>query len=90
MTPEPVTCVGHQELRDMVIELKADVKHINAKLTELVEVAKTNHGRIVALETYNNQEIGRAEGVKAAATATSFVVSMVVSIVAVIISVVIR
>jgi len=77
------TCGSHQELRDMVIELRSDVKHIDQKISELVEVAKTNNTRIVTLETYNNQEIGRVKGVASIATNTSIVVSMVVSVLAI-------
>lgn len=84
-----VACIGHQELRDMVIELRTDVKHIDERISELVEVAKNNNNRIVALETYQNQAIGRAKGVSASATVVSICVSAVISIIAVIVGTVI-
>jgi hypothetical protein len=70
----------------MVIELRTDVKHIDVKISELVEVAKANSVRICELETYNNQEIGRAKGVASTATVVSIVVSIVISIAAVLVS----
>jgi hypothetical protein len=70
----------------MVIELRSDVKHIDERISELVEVAKTNNNRIVALETFHNQEIGRARSVATSATIMSVVVSVVVSIVAIAVS----
>ena len=82
MTPA-VACLGHQELRDMVIELRSDVKHIDERITELVEVAKANNNRIIALETFHNQEVGRAKGVAASAAVVSICVSIMVSVVAV-------
>ena len=89
MTPA-VACLGHQELRDMVIELRSDVKHIDERISELVEVAKSNNNRIVMLETFHNQEIGKAKGVAASATVASVVVSIVVSVVAILVSMVVR
>lgn len=89
MTPA-VACMGHQELRDMVIELRSDVKHIDERISDLVEVAKTNNNRIVTLETYQHQEIGKARGVSASATTISVVISVVVSVVAVAVSWVVR
>ena len=89
MTPQ-VACYGHQELRDMVIELRSDVKHIDERISDLVEVAKTNNNRIVALEAHQNQEVGRAKGVAASATVMSIVISVVVSVVAIFISAVFR
>ena len=89
MTP-PVACLGHQELRDMVIELRSDVKHIDERISELCEVAKTNNNRIIALETYKSEEIGRAKGVAASATVMSIVISVVVSIVAIAVSWMVR
>jgi hypothetical protein len=84
MTPSATTCYGHQELRDMVIELKADVKHIDQKITTLVEIAKENSARIDSLEEYRSEEVGRAKGVASTATVVSVVVSVVISVVAVI------
>ena len=89
MTPT-VACQGHQELRDMVIELRADVKHIDEKISDLVEVAKTNNNRICSLETYNNQEIGRVKGTASISAMVSVVISVVVSIVAIVASAVFR
>ena len=86
----PVACIGHQELRDMVIELRADVKHIDQKISELADIAKTNNGRICLLEAYNNQEIGKAQGVRNSAAMVSVVVSVVISVVAIIVSAVFR
>ena len=80
------SCDSHQELRDMVIELRADVKHIDKKISELAEVAKTNHRRITNLETCNNQAIGMAQGARNSAA----IVSVVVSVVAIIASAVFR
>ena len=72
MTPSPVTtCYGHTELRDMVIELRADVKHIDQKITTLVEIAKENSARIDSLEQYRSEEVGRAKGVASTATVVS-------------------
>ena len=85
----PVACLGHQELRDMVIELRSDVKHIDERIGELVEVAKSNNNRIVALETYQNQSIGRYKGMATSATVVSVCVSAAVSIIAVIVGMVI-
>ena len=89
MTPQ-IACLGHQELRDMVIELRSDVKHIDERISDLVDVAKANNNRICALETYQNQEVGRAKGVAASATVMSIVISVVVSIVAIAVSAVFR
>ena len=85
MTPSATTCYGHQELRDMVIELKADVKHIDEKITNLVDIAKANSSRIDSLEQYRSEEVGRAKGVASTATVVSVVVSVVISVVAVIV-----
>ena len=85
-----VACLGHQELRDMVIELRADVKHIDARISDLVEVAKTNNGRICLLESYQNQEVGRSKGVASTSAVVSVVISVVVSVVAVVASAVFR
>ena len=85
-----VACVGHQELRDMVIELRADVKHIDSRISELVEVAKTNNNRIAILEAYQNENVGRSKGIASTATIVSVVISVVVSVVAVAVSAVFR
>jgi hypothetical protein len=90
MTPQPVTCYGHTELRDMVIELRADVKHIDSRISDLVEIAKANNNRIVALETYNNQAIGEAKGVRTSAAIVSSVITLIGMAVAIIVSVVYR
>ena len=89
MTP-PVACLGHQELRDMVIELRSDIKHIDERIGDLVEVAKTNNNRICSLETYQNQDIGRAKAVSSTTTAISVVISLVVSVVAIAVSWLVR
>jgi len=89
MTPT-VACIGHQELRDMVIELRTDVKHIDGKISNLVEIAKTNSNRINTLETINDQAVGEARGVRNSAAFTSVVISVVVSVVAIAVSVVFR
>ena len=89
MTPT-VASQGQQELRDMVIELRADVKHIDEKISNLVEVAKTNSNRIVLLEAYQNENVGRAKGVASTSAVVSVVISVVVSVVAIIISAVFR
>jgi len=83
MTPSPITCYGHQELRDMVIELKVDVKHIDAKISELVEVAKANSARLDSLEQYRSEEVGRAKGSASVSAAVSVVISLVISVVAI-------
>ena len=85
-----VACLGHQELRDMVIELRADVKHIDQKICDLVEIAKTNSVRIESLEQSRSEASGMAKGVASTATIVSVVVSIVVSVVAVIASAVFR
>jgi len=91
MTPSPTTtCYGHTELRDMVIELRADVKHIDRKMTELVEVAKNNSARIDSLESYRSEERGRAKGSSSVAAVVSVVISLVVSVVAIIVGAVLR
>ena len=69
----------------MVIELKADVKHIDQKITNLIEIARTNSTRIDSLEQYRSEEVGRAKGVASTATVVSVVVSVVISVVAVIV-----
>lgn len=89
MTPT-VACEGHQELRDMVIELRADVKHIDEKISDLVEVAKTNSNRINTLEQVNDQAVGEVRGVRNSAAFTSVVISVVVSVVAIAASAVFR
>lgn len=78
-------CNGHQELRDMVIELRSDVKHIDERISELIEMVKNNNERIHALETYQNQTIGKFRGVSISATVVSICVSIAVSIVAVVV-----
>ena len=85
-----IACESHQELRDMVIELRSVVKHIDVKISELVDVVHSNNNRVCALETYNNQEIGRSQGVTSTATFISVVVSVVISVVAVLVSAVFR
>ena len=87
MTPSPTTvCYGHTELRDIVIELRTDVKHIDEKITNLVEVAKNNSTRIDSLEQSRSEEVGRVKGVASTATVISVVVSVVVSVVAILAS----
>ena len=91
MTQSPNTvCYGHTELRDMVIELRADVKHIDSRITELVDIAKTNSNRICTLETFNNQSIGEAKGVRTSAAIVSGVITLLGMMVAIIVSVVYR
>jgi len=85
-----VACEGHQELRDMVIELRADVKHIDQKISELADMAKTNHSRTIKLEAYNNQAIGVTQGIRNSAATVSVVVSVVISVVAIVVSAVFR
>lgn len=89
MTPV-VACIGHQELRDMVIELRTDVKHIDERISELVEVAKNNNNRIVALETYQNQSIGQAKGVSVSSTVISGILTMIGMFLAIYISLVVK
>ena len=89
MTPT-VASQGQQELRDMVIELRADVKHIDEKISDLVEVAKTNSNRINTLEQVNDQAVGEVRGVRNSAAFTSVVISVVVSVVAIAASAVFR
>lgn len=91
MTPSPTAvCYGHVELRDIVIELRADVKHIDSRITELVDIAKTNSNRICALETYNNQSIGEAKGVRTSAAIVSGVITLIGMFLAIYISVVMK
>jgi CHASE3 domain sensor protein len=73
----------------MVIELKADVKHIDEKITNLIDIARTNSQRIDSLEQYRSEEVGRAKGVASTATVVSVVVSVVISVVAVLVGTVI-
>jgi hypothetical protein len=74
----------------MVIELRADVKHIDSKISDLVEIASRNNDRICLLEQYRSEEVGRAKGVAATATATSVVVSLVISVVAIFVGALLR
>ena len=91
MTPSATTvCGGHNDLRDMVIELRADVKHIDRKISELVEIARANSCRIDSLEQYRSEEVGRAKGVAATSTVISAVISIVVSVVAVVVGAMLR
>lgn len=85
-----VACLGHQELRDMVIELRSDVKHIDERISELVEVAKTNNERIGSLERYRSAEQGRVRGSASVSAAVSVVISLVVSVVAIIVSMAVK
>jgi diacylglycerol kinase len=68
----------------MVIELRADVKHIDQQISNLVEIARENGCRIDSLEQYRSEEVGRAKGVAATSTVISVVISVVVSVVAVV------
>jgi len=55
---ETVNCPGHQELRDIVIETRTDVKHILQEL-EKGEIRTKNHEtRINALESTKDQQTG--------------------------------
>lgn len=83
-----IVCDGHQELRDMVIGLRSDVKCVDERIGELIVMAKNNSDRICALETYQNQTIGKFRGVSISATVVSICVSITVSIVAVVVGVV--
>ena len=91
MAPAPtqVACYGHQELRDMVIELRADVKHIDERISDLVAVAQKNDTRIRDLETYRNQADGMAKGVRVSAALVSTVISVAISLVAIAVTLVV-
>lgn len=58
MMTDPVICEGHQELRDIVIETRADVKYIRESMQELASCQKDLDGRVKILESCEDQRVG--------------------------------
>jgi len=82
---ETVNCTGHQELRDIVIETRTDVKHILSEL-EKGEIRMKNHEtRINALESIKDQQTGADRQV----AKTAGIVAGVISLIGVIVSIVV-
>lgn len=83
---ETINCSGHQELRDIVIETRNDVKHILSEL-EKGEIRMKNHEtRINALESKNDQQTGADRQIAKTAGIVAGVISLVGVIVSIIVS----
>lgn len=74
-----VMCEGHQELRDIVIETRSDVKHIREALDKGTETMNDHDKRIDVLESKEDQRKGFEKSVKAIATARAALVSIAIS-----------
>ena len=85
-TESSVLCEGHQELRDIVIETRNDVKHIRGALDKGDETMKEHGKRIDALESERDQRKGFERSIKAIATTRATVVSVVISLAGLIIA----
>jgi hypothetical protein len=60
MTPDPILCQGHQELRDIVIETRSDVKHIMEMLSTTNQCIHEHEGRIRTIETVGSTKAEEA------------------------------
>ena len=84
---ETVNCSGHQELRDIVIETRTDVKHILQEL-EKGEIRMKNHEtRINTLESIKDQQTGADRQVAKTAGIVAGVISLIGVIVSIIVSI---
>jgi len=87
-TDPTVMCDGHQELRDIVIETRADVKHILESLKTGSDKMEKHDTRITALENKESERKGFEKSVKSIATARATIVSLVISGIGVVIAIV--
>ena len=76
---EAVTCAGHEELRDIVIETRTDVKYIREALTKGDQRMTDQDKRINALEAEQDKRKGFEDAVKQIATVRATIVSIVIS-----------
>lgn len=76
---DAVVCAGHQELRDIVIETRNDVRHIREALDDGSDKMKDHERRIDALESAEDQRKGFDKHVRAIATARATIVSILIS-----------
>lgn len=58
---QSVTCTGHQELRDIVIETRADVKHLLEGMRESQRSMTNHEDRINRLEAFEDRRVGEAK-----------------------------
>jgi hypothetical protein len=56
MTPDPVVCTGHQELRDIVIETRRDVKYIRESLDQIQGCLHDHDARIRVVEIKGSEK----------------------------------
>lgn len=62
MNEDQVTlCTGHQELRDIVIETRADVKHLLEGMKENQRCMGNHEDRINRLEAFEDRRVGEAK-----------------------------
>jgi hypothetical protein len=77
---ESVICDGHQELRDIVIETRTDVKHILEALKKGSETMEKQETRIDALESAEDQRKGYEAAITKIATTRATVVSVIIGV----------
>jgi len=84
---ETVNCSGHQELRDIVIETRTDVKHILFELGKGEIRMKNHETRINTLESIKDQQTGADRQVAKTAGIVAGVISLIGVIVSIIVSI---
>lgn len=60
MTPDPAICTGHQELRDIVIETRSDVKFIRESIADIQDCIRDHDHRIRVMEISGSKKAEEA------------------------------
>lgn len=51
-------CAGHEELRDIVIETRSEVRMLSGQITQFMDRLDKHNTRIDSLESYRDTQIG--------------------------------